>query len=242
MPINPLRSRVSLAMLVLTLLVGAIFIRLGMWQLSRAAEKSAMMEQASTAASASVSDDLADIDTVRDVYRRFRLIGDFVPDRQFLLDNKIRDGRAGFEVLTPFQPDGQQGLVLVNRGWVAAGGSRDELPAVVLSSQRPNVLVSLLTTPSKGFALGSALQDGDEQWPRLLQFVDYQAISASLDAGLLVNAVFVAEAGQPNVLEYNFQPVANGPEKHYAYALQWFAMLLALLVIYIYLTFIKKDD
>ncbi len=242
MPINPLRSRIGLAMLALTVLVCSLFARLGWWQLGRAAEKSTMMEQARSAASAPVGTDLDSIVIERDIYRRFHLKGAFLPERQFLLDNRIRDGRAGFEVITPYQIDGANGYVLVNRGWVAGGPSRTDLPAVGLPEWQPDRLIALLTTPSKGFALGTALQDGDQRWPRLLQFVDYGSIAAALGSAAHVNAVFVAEPEQSGVLEYNFQPVANGPEKHYAYAFQWFAMLLALLVIYIYLTFVKKDD
>ena len=201
-----------------------------------------MMDQAGTAASAPVVTDLDGIDLTRDIYRRFRLNGVYLPERQFLLDNRIRDGRAGFEVITPYQIDGANGYVLVNRGWIAGGPSRGELPAVGLPESQPDILIALLTTPSKGFALGTALQDGDQRWPRLLQFVDYASIAAALGSAARVDAIFVAEPGQNGELEYNFQPVANGPEKHYAYAAQWFAMLLALLVIYIYLTFMRKDD
>ncbi len=241
MPTNPLRNRVGLILLVVTLLVCAIFARLGLWQLNRAAEKSTMMEQANSAAATAVSTQLDNIDLQRDTYRRFRLDGQYEQGRQFLLDNRIHDGRAGFEVLAMFRLDGDDGYVLVNRGWIAGGATRSEKPAVALAEARASVS-TLLTQPSTGFALGPALQEGDSEWPRLLQFVDYNAITSASGLPLKFSAVFVAEANQPGALEYNFQPVANGPEKHYAYAFQWFAMLLALVVIYVYLVFIKRND
>lgn len=242
MLINPLQTRFGLFALATTLLVCFAFARLGMWQLSRAAEKVSMMEKASDAAAQVVSADLGSIDFERDLYRRYHLSGQFLPERQFLLDNRIRGGRAGFEVVSLFQRTGDGGYVLVNRGWVAAGASRQQLPSIALTGDPVVGLQARLVRPSQGFALGPAIEIEHRDWPRLLQYIDYDAIASALGLALEFDAVFVAEPEQPQVLQYNFQPVANGPEKHYAYAFQWFAMLVAMLTIYLYLTFAKRND
>ena len=58
------------------------------------------------------------------------LRGQFLPERTLYLDNRVLQGRAGYNVVTPLQmgPDGP--LVLVNRGWIAVGQTRAVLPAV----------------------------------------------------------------------------------------------------------------
>ena len=35
------------------------------------------------------------------MYRRVRASGEWIAERQFFVDNQIRDGRAGFHVITP---------------------------------------------------------------------------------------------------------------------------------------------
>ena len=61
-------------------------------------------------------------------YRPVIAAGTFDAARQILIDNKMQDGRAGYHVVTPLDArDGR--AVLVDRGWVAAGATRAQLPA-----------------------------------------------------------------------------------------------------------------
>src|SRR5712675_2812989 len=46
--------------------------------------------------------------------------GTFLPRHSVLLDNKLRHGRPGYEVITPLRLAGSDMHVLVNRGWIAA--------------------------------------------------------------------------------------------------------------------------
>src|SRR5574339_245690 len=79
-------------------------IALGKWQLRRAEEKRVVLPHASVE-------------------------GEFLPRFTVYLDNKLNHGRVGYEVITPLKlRDGSN--VLVNRGWIAAGTTRDALPEV----------------------------------------------------------------------------------------------------------------
>ena len=101
----------------MTLLTAAallVFIVLGRWQWERGVLKDALALQ--FAQGGDLVTDLGPQGT-RDLprYTQVRVRGEWVADRQFLLDNRTRDGRAGYEVLTPLQlEDGRE--VLVNRG------------------------------------------------------------------------------------------------------------------------------
>src|SRR6185295_14422655 len=82
-------------------------IALGNWQTGRAAEKRAL-----AAAQAPVT-----------------LRGTFDARYTVLLDNKLHRGRPGYQVVQPLRTaPGKH--VLVNRGWIAAGASRAQLPEV----------------------------------------------------------------------------------------------------------------
>src|SRR5687767_14385028 len=56
--------------------------------------------------------------------------GEFVPRYTVYLDNKTRRGRPGYEVVTPLRLRGSSSHVLVNRGWIEAGKTREALPQV----------------------------------------------------------------------------------------------------------------
>ena len=136
--------------------------------------------------------------------------------------------------------------MLVNRGWTRLGASRDQLPDVsiaeasVIASATANAAVNAtvnatvsgaLSRPSRGFAKGEAF-DSAAPWPRYLQYFDYSAAASALEAEVLP-VVLQAEHTEPGPwLVSNWQPAASGPEKHYAYAVQWFGMAAALTVIF----------
>ncbi len=229
-----------------------VFAKLGSWQLARAKEKVEMLSASQTAAELAPLDNLDGGFSQSDLYRQVRLQGEFDYSRQFLLDNKILSGRAGYEVLTPFYvvspSTAARQMILVNRGWLAASFDRTRPSLQQLSAGEAErsvstvVLSGLVATPSRGFTLGEAVEPGTQRWPVLLQYIDYETIAAKLDRMDLLNAVIISSPNQPWNYDYNWQPVANGPEKHYGYAFQWFAMLLAVLVFFVYLNFIKKHE
>src|ERR1700740_3476447 len=55
--------------------------------------------------------------------KRDSLRGVFRPELTVLLENKIRNRRPGYEVVTPLRLDDAT-HVLVDRGWVAPGGTQ----------------------------------------------------------------------------------------------------------------------
>ncbi len=218
---------------------------LGNWQLDRAALKVSLQQAAETASEAK-SIPLSAVDnmtTASDSYRRVSLTGRFDGKRQFLWDNRTYKGRAGFEVIVPFQVESGS-WVLVNRGWTAPGSSRAVLPEVALPVSRQDVIIEgFLSRPSKGFASGDAVAV-EGSWPRLLQFFDYDAIAQALGAPVIstvVQAQSLSADGLdttvptpgPEWLIANWQPAASGPAKHYGYAFQWFAMAIALSILFV---------
>jgi surfeit locus 1 family protein len=107
----------------------ALFVVAGNWQRDRMEQRLALRAQFDTAmaAPAVALPDLRDWTPWR--YRQVVLTGIYDANRQILLDNKVHDGRSGYQVVTPLTlSDGR--VVLVNRGWVAGGATRVELPKV----------------------------------------------------------------------------------------------------------------
>lgn len=265
MPAGSWQFRPKPLIVALYLVFGISMLLLGQWQMSRASEKIELLELSERARQATAvpllqlhpliagsEGDLTDAANAeaQQKYPRVSLRGRVRTDTQFLWDNRIHKGQAGYEVIVPVELDDGR-LALVNRGWVPLGLSRASLPDVADSPVSVD-LEGILTYPSKGFASGDALSQIRNQWPRVIQYMDYNAIQNELDALLiagLVQSVSIlpdntvapgkssieGKAAEPFVYTDNWKAAANGPEKHYGYAFQWFAMFIALSVLFIWL-------
>ena len=104
---------------------------LGNWQSERADSKrvvQARYDQAEKQAAIHVGNTLLDGESV--LHRRVEVDGVLDDAQTILLDNRVYNSVAGYHILTPLKVSGGRYAVLVNRGWVATGRSRDRLPIV----------------------------------------------------------------------------------------------------------------
>jgi surfeit locus 1 family protein len=207
-----------------------ILIALGCWQVARAHTKARLLAQAAQAA-AQAPEDLGLGESVEALpdRRRVRVRGEFLSDRQGLLDNQVRDGRVGYDVLTPLRIDGRKALLLVDRGWLARGARRGDVPRW----QTPAGVVTLtgyLHVPTDvPLVTGDVTDTFDGHW-----------VVLEIDPGAL--RTVAGAPVEPRVLrlgpesDFGFRrdwPVVTmTPQRHYGYAVQWFGMAIALLVIY----------
>ncbi len=235
-----LKTRTGIVSTVAALLVALIFLRLGLWQLDRADEKNQILATQSQATALAPLESLKSGDEKSQLYRRVNLTGEFDLDHQFLLDNRTVNGQPGFDVIAPFYFPGGD-YIMVNRGWVGHSGNRQVTLKPNPALQGEVSLAGILATPSRGFTLGEPLSNTDNSWPVVLQFIDYETIASKLDKIPLLPAVIIASQGQPSSYRYHWKPVASGAEKHLGYAFQWFAMLAALIALYLYLMVFKND-
>lgn len=208
-----------------------MFIALGMWQLNRAQEKQAILDtHALRSQQPPVELTLPLTDKPRLRYRRVEVTGRFDPDRQFLLDNQVRRGQVGYHVLTPLRVTGKQGL-LVDRGWIPLGGSRDQLPEIPVTNDAVRLRGTIYVPYEQGFSLGG-MDAGERVWPRRVQFVDFEQMGARVGLAL-AGATLRLDPKSPHCYRCEWQIAPFTPERHLGYAVQWFALALALLVIFI---------
>ncbi len=220
----------SLAALVLL----PVLLWLGVWQLDRAEQKRELIAAFNQRAhDAPMTLDGTQLDVAAMSYRRVRLQGRYLPARQLLVDNRIFHSRPGYYVLTPFRLAGSERVVLINRGWVALGTSREMLPKVGVAQDARTLLGTVYDVSlSEGIVLGRE-QPSHGRWPRVIQQVDIGALRSELSLPLLPYTVRL-DPGQPD--GYAREWVAyHGiqPERHEAYAFQWFGMAVLLAIIYL---------
>jgi surfeit locus 1 family protein len=150
------------------------------------------------------------------LYRRVRAAGRWLPERQIFIDNRIRDGRAGFDVITPLALDGG-GAVLVNRGWVARGAEYPRAPAVGSPSGTGEVAGLAIRPPARFLEL-SAQQVSGDVWQNLS--IERYAAASGL---ALLPVVVLQDPASPGLAVVREAPDA-GIAKHVEYALTWFSL------------------
>ena len=104
---------------------------LGNWQLGRGQDKAALAQRIAAAnrdAQIELSQTEARAEDV--AWHRVEVRGRLEPKYAVLIDNRILHGVVGYQVVMPLRIAGGERHVLVNRGWVAATGSRDILPQI----------------------------------------------------------------------------------------------------------------
>jgi cytochrome oxidase assembly protein ShyY1 len=222
----------------LTVLLFPLLIALGFWQLERADEKALIGEQDAQRASAPARplESLLGADAADLAYRRVTVIGHYLPEPLVLLDNQIRDGRYGHDVYSLFLDRASARYVLINRGWVPGDSSRRSLPEISVPSEDLSLSATVYVPPGKPYLLAEEQFEGRES-PLLVQSVSSPALQALLSAGLS-EPLFPWELrlapDQPGGFRRDWPVVNVSPEKHRGYALQWFTMAAALLLLFVF--------
>ena len=208
-----------------------LFVSLGNWQLQRGNVKYTIESKQADSSTSAQTDDLPATPYANWRYKQIQLQGHYQTQQQFLLDNQIRDRLAGYAVLTPFYSLAYEQWVLVDRGWIAQGLKREQLPSVVLDEQPRTISGSVYVPYDDSFSLGDIAEGEDSGWPRRIQYVDYQAMSERLGVELLP---FTVRLNADQEDGYRRDWVANqmSSQKHYGYAFQWFAMAVAIVVLW----------
>ena len=226
--------RPTIALTLFLFLLATLFASLGFWQSQRKVEKAALFEQFENAPS-------LDIARAVDEGRRFARIdgfGHFDTERHVLLDNRIFNGRAGVHVLTPFiLGDGR--VIMVNRGWLPLPADRASLPDVPTDGGSRTIRGRLNYLESDGPRLGDPDRLDPERWPQLVTYLDRQPLEEALGTALPPWIVQL-DANQPGGFgDRTWKAAVMPPETHGAYAVQWFALSAAALIIWIALGYRK---
>ncbi len=202
----------------------SLLLSLGGWQWRRGVEKAAIETVLENSNDHYITINRAPPNWDAMAYRQVRLQGRWLDDRNFLLANRIHNGRPGHEVFTPFQlRDGA--MLLINRGWIATEAEPNPAP--------PNTEArGQLYPPQKGFTLGApwhAPPPGQAQWPKVIQYFDAPALSAALGS-TLQPAALALDPGHPAAFTPIWQPYIITATRHFAYAAQWWGLAATLLV------------
>ena len=195
----------------LTAFLFPLLIALGFWQIERAGEKA----------------DIAAMNTQRAAAPPVALT---------LLDNQVRGGRYGHDVVGVFVDDASGLGVLLNRGWVPGDPSRRSLPDVTTPKEALSLTASVYVPPGEPYLLEE--ESFANLGPSVLvQQVNGHALREAIEArtGL---ALFPRELrlapGAPAGFRRDWPVVNVSPDKHRGYAFQWFTMAAVLMLFFVF--------
>jgi len=236
------RFKPTLAGTVATFALLPLLLSLGFWQLRRAEEKRTVIAQFAVGAATTKNLSASNVNDLP-LLQQVIVQGHYASAQQVLLDNMPASkdaagfGHPGYRVLTPLISDTGQ-LVLVDRGWVPLGQTREDLPDIKVEDQTRTIRGRLADLPRPGIRLQGA--PDKPSWPRVLNFPTLPELQAIYGKTLLPRIVLLGENepdGYRRDWSARYSVAEFGPEKHIGYAVQWFGMALALLVIYVVLGF-----
>ncbi|MGH8738444.1 MAG: SURF1 family protein [Burkholderiales bacterium] len=206
----------------------AAFIVLGNWQTHRAQQKRALAARVDAAlAGAPLKLPSHQVAAADFVLRRVVAQGEFVPAHTVFLDDKIYQGRVGYQVVTPLRLAGTTLHVLIDRGWLPAGARRDVLPEVPTPTGEQRIEGLALTRLPHALELGNGASQG-----RVRQNLRLADFSRESDLALLP-LVIEQHSAEPDGLVRDWPRPDSGAARNESYALQWYLFAVLALVLFV---------
>lgn len=219
------------------LLAMAGFSALGHWQLGRMHYKQALLDDVQRLLDARDPQPLATAaDPARaDAHAWSAGSGHFADAPALLLDNQMRDGQPGVRGYRLFVPDAGSPL-LVELGWLPLGNQR-QMPQLPRPQGRVEVAGLLAPPPAAGLLTAAPQPQADGSL--LLIAIDVAELAPLLGQPRLAPRLLKLDPALPlgYTRDLDILPNTLPPEKHLGYALQWFALALAVLVTALLLTY-----
>jgi len=218
---------------VTTVCIIYFMVSMGLWQLDRAEYKDNLLNKIGERKGLQPVSlaELPHNDEDR-LFMPVRVSGMFDTEHQFLYDNRILDGRAGYHVYTPLRLQTGE-AILVNRGWVPQGKTRQDLPEIPASLATVEFSGLMDRVPSKGFVLSGQLHN-EITWPMVLQYVDTEELGRMLGYPLMSMVIWMDKSSK-DIFQHELPVLLLDSAKNKGYAFQWFAMALTILILYIVL-------
>ncbi len=200
---------------------------LGHWQLDRAEQKRVLqarydaMARLPTVDLGSARADWQDL-----LYRRVRVRGGYDGAYQVFIDNRIYRDTPGYHVVVPIRYAG--GAILVNRGWLAARADRRLEPHAPPPAGEQQVEGVIVPARTRFLELSADSVQG-KVWENLNldRYRDWYRRE-------LPNAMLLQTSSTADGLVRDWPRPKLGIERHISYAVQWFSLSAAVVVLYMY--------
>jgi surfeit locus 1 family protein len=214
----------------------ALFVTAGNWQHRRLHEKEALQERSMRAMSLGpvpLPQGVPDWQAWR--FRQVMVSGEYDAKRQILIDNKVHEQRPGFDVVTPLAlADGR--VVLVDRGWIAAGPTRTMLPDVPPPPGTITLRGRIDIPPADYYELGERRAPAGPVW----QHLDPARFADATGVAVLPIVIEALDEGSGNGLVRDWPAPDAGMEQHLSYMVQWYTFAAMAAGLWVWFTFVRR--
>ena len=215
-----------------------LFLYLGYWQLQRAGEKRQLQAEYDTRANGPAVQVEPRVQRAEELqFYRVVAKGHYETEYQILIDNRVHQGRVGYHVITPLKLQDSEVRLLVNRGWIALGDSRERLPEL----DTPVGLLQITgvaTVPAEKYF---TLAKPEPRWQRVWQNMDMAHYAASVPFPVQPVVVLLDPADKAGGFTRDWSRLDAGISVHQGYAFQWFMLAAALVSIYLFMSLRRRD-
>ena len=222
------------------LLVLPVLIALGFWQLDRAQQKrdlQAMYDARMNDTPVSVGARVQAPEELQ--FYRVSVKGYYDGAYSIYLDNRVHNGQVGYFVITPLKIAGSETRVLVNRGWVPMGESRESLPDITPPTGIQRV-VGVATVPHKKVFQLAAPPPLTGKWQPVWQHMNMKRFGQAVDYPVQPIVILLDPESTAGGFTREWKRLDTGIAVHQGYAFQWFSLAVALAAIFIFLTFGRR--
>jgi len=228
--LNSFKSKI----LIFAIIFVPITISLGFWQLDRAQEKKEIIANYDKL----LTSEPISLNT-KSTYKNWQPVttmGRF-KDTVIFEDNAILSGRAGFKIYHLFE-NGDGSYVFVHRGFIERNMIKNNLPLIDTPTGKQSIKGSILIKQDNSF-----VQDIEESDARIIQEFDIERLINKfpiLKDRYLHPFLFNLDIRDKNKFLAIEKPVNMAASKHIGYAIQWFGLCIALIILTIY-AYRRKD-
>jgi len=229
--IGKYQVNINVWLFILFLLMQTLLNELGYWQLERAKEKKQRIMMLESSSNQMLNDFKNIEQTNLEQFSPIKFEAFLTDDNTYLIENKIQNGELGYHVLNLVTEKSTGRKLFVNRGWVSAKANRKNLPEVTDPPFDWKVQGRIYPINQDVLSAKAEIEQYDQVYR--LPVMDVHVL-AKLQERLGKNIepfLIRLDKNQDNGFNIDWQWISMLPEKHLAYAFQWFALAFTLLVI-----------
>jgi len=206
-----------------------LLLNLSLWQIHRGAQKKQLIDSYKTQ---SKQAHFAWDDTLPypNAYQPIKLQGHYVAP-QFLLDNQFFHHEWGYHVLSPFYLAKTGKIIMIDRGWLKGASSRSVLPSTSLPQGEREILGYTYYPQNNRWISQPVLKPSSDKLIVIEQFLP--SIFKSVLPSSVLPFIIRLSPKDPEGWVRDWPVVTLSPSRHFAYAVQWFALAILFCVVFI---------
>ena len=225
-------KRFKLKILIFAIFFAPITFSLGVWQINRANEKIDILDSYNNL----LNSDSVPLKSNLKNWQPVETVGEF---KELIIyeDNAILDGKAGYKIYHLFEnSDGSN--IFIHRGFIQRNIVKNDLPEVAVPTGKVVLKGKVLQKTNNSF-----INNVEEIDLRIIQEFDINHLKerfSALENMDVYSYLFNLDAEDQAKFSVIEKPVNMSANKHIGYAIQWFGLCVALIILTIY-AYRKKD-